>query len=131
MEGGNGGDLRQQLKEREAELRELRQRLEQVESGNDRLGEEIQRLRKELKAAGRRPHCQANPGKRKKQRKRPGRKAGQGRFAFRSAPATSAAGEPPAEVPVTITECPCCGGELRAPRRRINMGRPRIGSVRG
>ena len=131
MEGGNGGDLRQQLKEREAELRELRQRLEQVESGNDRLGEEIQRLRKELKAAGRRPHCQANPGKRKKQLKRPGRKAGQGRFAFRSAPATSAAGEPPAEVPVTITECPCCGGELRAPRRRINIGRPRIGSVRG
>jgi DNA repair exonuclease SbcCD ATPase subunit len=131
MEGGNGGDLRQQLKEREAELRELRQRLEQVESENDRLGEEIQRLRKELKAAGRRPHCQANPGKRKKQRKRAGRKAGQGRFAFRSAPATSAAGEPPAEVPVTITECPCCGGELRAPRRRINIGRPRIGSVRG
>ena len=131
MEGGNGGDLRQQLKEREAELRELRQRLEQVESENDRLCEEIQRLRKELKAAGRRPHCQANPGKRKKQRKRPGRKAGQGRFVFRSAPATSAAGEPPAEVPVTITECPCCGGELRAPRRRINMGRPRIGSVRG
>jgi transposase len=65
-----------------------------------------------LKAAGRQSHSATNSGKRKKRRKRPGRKAGKGPFTFRSAP-DAATGEPPVEVPVTITQCPCCGGELR------------------
>jgi hypothetical protein len=113
MEGAAHEDLRRQLKERDLEVSELRRQLEQSRKENDRLRHENEHLRKELKAAGRHSHS-TNPGKRKKRRKRPGRKAGQGQFTFRSAPTTDAAtNAPPVEVPVTITQCPCCGGELR------------------
>jgi transposase len=111
MEGSRHDDLRKQLEEREAEVVDLRGRLEQAQSEIDRLRDENQQLRKELKAAGR--GKTQGESKRKAKRKRPGRKAGHGRFTFRSAPAPSAASEPPVAVPVTITQCPCCGGELR------------------
>jgi hypothetical protein len=115
MEGSKHDDLRQQLEEFEAENRGLRDQLEQAESEIDRLRQENEQLRKELKAAGR----GSRHGKRKPKAdpKRPGRKAGQGRFTFRQAPAAAgASSEPPIEVPVTVGQCPCCGGELRYER---------------
>lgn len=42
---------------------------------------------------------------------------GQGPFTFRQAPADGgASSDPPIEVPVTVSQCPCCGGELRYER---------------
>jgi transposase len=104
-------DLQRQLKERQAEVGELRNRLGQAQEEIDRLRRENEQLRKELKAAGR--GKVQGQSKRKGKRKRPGRKAGKGRFTFRGAPATAATNGPPQTVPVTITQCPCCGGELR------------------
>jgi transposase len=115
MEGSNRDDLRKQLKEREAENRDLRERLEQSASELDRLRRENEQLRRELKAAGRGPKCRSGARKPKGPRRRPGRKAGQGPFTCRKAP-ESAQSEPPIEVPVTTTECPCCGGELQYER---------------
>lgn len=88
---------------------------EQAEEDNERLRRENEQLRKELKAAGR----GSKRGRRKPKAdpKRPGRKAGQGPFTFRKAPADGgASSEPPIEVPVTVSQCPCCGGELRYER---------------
>ena len=113
MEGSRQEDLRRRLKEREAEISDLRRQLEQSQKENDRLRRENEQLREDLKAAGRRPHSATNPGKRKKRRKRPGRRAGQGQFTFRKSPAGATTNAPPVEVPVTVTQCPCCGGELR------------------
>ena len=113
MEGFKSGDLRKQLEEREAEVRDLRERLEEALGEIDRLRRDNEQLRRELKAAGRGKTAGAGQRKRKTRRKRPGRKAGQGRFTCRSAPANSAESEPPIEVPVTITQCPGCGGDLR------------------
>jgi hypothetical protein len=115
MEGSKHEDLRRQLREREAEVRDLRHQLEQSQQENDRLRHENEQLRQELKAAGR----GARRGRRKPKAdpKRPGRKAGQGPFTFRQAPADAgASNEPPIEVPVTVGQCPCCGGELRYER---------------
>src|SRR5216683_168748 len=116
MEDSQRDDLRRQLKEREAENRDLRERLEQAEEEIDRLRKENEQLHQGLKAAGRGPKRGTESRKRKANPKRPGRKAGQGEFTFRKAPADAAANEPPVEVPVTITYCPCCGGELRYER---------------
>jgi transposase len=104
-------DVREQLEERKAEVRDLREQLGQAQTEIDRLRQENERLRKELKAAG--GGKSRGPSKRKAKRKRPGRKAGQGRFTFRGSPAEAADSGPPHPVPVTITQCPCCGGELR------------------
>ncbi|HEX2666605.1 MAG TPA: transposase [Candidatus Acidoferrum sp.] len=99
--------------ERENEI--LRDRIEEAEEDNERLRRENEELRKELKAAGR----GTRRGKRqpKSNPRRPGRKAGQGRFTFRQAPAGAAVRrEPPIAVPVTVTQCPSCGGELQYER---------------
>src|SRR5881628_869501 len=112
MEGSPGpSDLQKQLKEREAEVGVLRDRLGQAQEEIDRLRRENEQLRKELRASGR--GSARGQSKRKAKRKRSGRKAGKGRFSFRGAPATAATNGPPRPVPVTITQCPCCGGELR------------------
>ena len=117
MEGSQHDDARRHLEEYEAEIRGLREKLEQAESEIDRLRGENEQLRKELKAAGRGPKHGTHSRKPKAQRKRPGRKAGQGPFTFRQAPADAAAStKPPIEVPVTVGECPSCGGELRFER---------------
>jgi transposase len=115
MEGSMHDDLRRQLKDYEAEIRGLREQLEEAESENDRLRRENEELRKELKAAGR---C-TRRGRRKPKAdpKRPGRKAGQGPFTYRKAPADAgASSKPPIEVPVSVGQCPSCGGELRYER---------------
>jgi transposase len=105
----------QRIEELKQENEVLRERLEQAEEDNERLRRENEQLRKELQAAGR--------GSRRGRRKpkadpqRPGRKAGQGPFTFRPAPAdTGVSSEPAIEVPVTVGPCPCCGGELRYER---------------
>jgi hypothetical protein len=105
MEGSKQDDLRKQLEESEAEIRGLREQLEQAESEIDRLRRENEELRKELKAAGR----GSRRGKRKPKvdPKGPGRKAPAGGGMSK---------EPLVEVPVTVSQCPCCGGELRYER---------------
>src|SRR5258706_8319646 len=113
MEGSPGpSDLRKQLKQREAEVGVLRDRLRESLEEIDRLRRENEDLRKELKAAGRGKKSQGQ-SKRKKSRKRSGRKAGKGPFSFRGAPAATATSEPRRPVPATITQCPCCAGDLR------------------
>src|SRR6266571_2192270 len=113
MEGSPGpSDLRKQLKEREAEVGILRDQLRESQEENDQLRRENEQLRKERQAAGRRKKSQGQ-SKRKKRRNRSGRKADKGPFTFRSAPAAAATSEPPQPVRVTITQWPCCGGDLR------------------
>ena len=111
MEGSP--DLQKQLEDREAEVRDLRDQLDQAQDEIDRLRQENEQLRKELKAAGR---GKSRRQKRKAKRNRPGRKAGQGRFTYRDAPPAGAASGPLQPVPVTTTQCPCCGGELEFER---------------
>ena len=105
----------QRIEELEKENEVLRERLEQADDENERLRRENDQLRKELKAAGR--GAKRGSRKPKADPKRPGRKAGQGPFTFRQAPAGAGeSSEPPIEVPVTVSQCPCCGGELRYER---------------
>jgi len=115
MAGKDSGAPFQRIEELEQENEVLRERLEQVEDDNERLRRENEQLRKELKAAGRGSrHGKQKP---KTDPKRPGRKAGQGSFTYRKAPAAAeASSEPPIDVPVTVSQCPCCGGELRYER---------------
>jgi hypothetical protein len=115
MAGTDSGAPFPRIAELQQENEVLRDRLRQAEEDIDRLRRENEQLRKELKAAGR----GSRHGKRKPKAdpKRPGRKAGQGPFTFRPAPAgTGARSEPPMEVAVTVGQCPCCGGELRYER---------------
>jgi transposase len=115
MAGTDSGAPFQRIEELEQENEVLRERLEQAGEDLERLRRENEQLRKELKAAGR----GSKRGKRKPKTdpKRPGRKAGQGPFTFRQSPAAAgASSEPPIEVPVTVGQCPCCGGELRYER---------------
>src|SRR5580658_7199732 len=115
MADTDSGVPSQRIEELEQENEVLRERLEEAEEDIERLCRENEQLRKELKAAGR----GAKHGRRKPKAdpKRPGRKAGQGPFTFRQAPADIAASSvPPVEVPVTVGQCPCCGGKLRYER---------------
>jgi transposase len=115
MADTGSGAPSQRIEELEQENEVLRERLEQADEEIDRLRRDNEQLRRELKAAGRGSKC----GRRKPKadRKRPGRKAGKGPFRFRDAPTGGGANsEPPIEVPVTVTHCPCCGGELRYER---------------
>lgn len=94
-------------------IAELEQKLSQVLVINERLQKQVELLRakvEELERAGKR---QAAPFARRKlveHRKRPGRKAGQGKFAHRPKPS-------PKEVNETkvakLHGCPHCGGKLR------------------
>src|SRR5207244_7879004 len=72
---------------------------------------ENKQLSNELSPSGQgRPQCNS---KRKAKRNRSGRQAGKGRFTFRGAPASAVTKGPSQPVPVTITQCPCCGGALQ------------------
>src|SRR5271165_7077209 len=115
MAGTDSGAPFQRIEELQQENEVLRERLEQAEEDIERLRRENEQLRRELKAAGR--GSRRGTRKPKADPKRPGRKVGQGPFTFRKAPAdTGASSEPPIEVPVTVGQCPCCGGELRYER---------------
>jgi len=111
MAGTDSGAPFRRIEELEQENEDLRERLEQADEEIERLRRENEQLRKELKAAGR--GSKGGRGKRKADPKRPGRKARQGRFTFRQAPTGGEArSEPPIPVPVTVDQCPCCGGKL-------------------
>src|ERR1019366_2620345 len=98
---------------------ELQREIQRLQAENERLKKKIKDLEEELRASKR----QAAPfskGQRKANPKRPGRKAGQGDFRYRPAPAESIGGEiVEAAVPAG---CPSCGGvlevELRASKRQ-------------
>jgi hypothetical protein len=115
MAGTDSDTPFQRIEELEQENEVLRERLEEAQEDIERLRRDNEELRKELKAAGR--GTRRGRRKSKAHPKRPGRKAGQGPFRFRQAPVDAAAhSEPPIEVPVTVGQCPCCGGELRYER---------------
>jgi transposase len=115
MAGTDSGAPFQRIEELEQENQVLRERLEEAEEDVDRLRRENEQLLRELKAAGRgsrhgKPKPQATP-------RRPGRKQGQGPFTRRKAPVDAEArSAPPIPVPVTGSQCPCCGGELQYER---------------
>ena len=115
MADTDSGEPFQGIEELRQENEVLRERLEQAEEDIERLHRENEQLRQELKAAGR--GSKRGRRKQKADPKRPGRRAGQGSFTFRQAPADAGASREPAiEVPVTVGQCPCCGGELRYER---------------
>ena len=116
MAGTDSDTPFQRIQELEEENQVLRERLEQADEDNDRLRREIERLRRELKAAGRGQCCRKR--KLKADPQRPGRKAGQGRFMFRQPPPDYPGknGELRIKVPVPVDQCPGCGGELQYER---------------
>ena len=93
------------------------ERVEELERENERLHSEIERLKKKIKdleeelRASKRQAAPFSKGRRKANPKRPGRKAGQGIFRNRPAPAESIGGEI-VEAKVPEEGCPHCGGEL-------------------
>src|ERR1039457_6159054 len=107
MAGTDSGAPFPRIEELEQENEGLRERLEKAEEDIERLRGENEQRRKQLKAAGRGSrHGRRKP---KADPQRPGRKAGQGPFTFRQAPAGAAASREPAiEVRVTTRQCPCC-----------------------
>jgi transposase len=93
----------------------LEQGVADLEQANATLRAENERLR-------RRGQRQAAPFSRDThvtEPKRPGRRPGQGRFSYRTAPTVEAGGEPPIVVPVLEQACPHCGGELGVAEREI------------
>jgi transposase len=77
----------------------------------------IAALQAEVERLKRRQHRQAAPFSKETRvatPKRAGRKPGQGRFTYRTAPPPAALSEPPIPVPVSEPVCPHCGGALVA-----------------
>jgi transposase len=94
-------DLRHQTAEQQRQLAELTAR-------NTVLQAEIARLTRSMK----RQAAPFSTGKRVATPKRPGRKPGAGRFCYRAAPLPDEITAPPVVVPVTLDQCPDCGGAL-------------------
>ena len=89
---------------------ELVQIIRELQRQIERLKGEVERLKRKASAA---PFAKAS---RKKNPKRPGRKPGQGCFARRPAPGTSAEA---VRVAVEESCCPFCGGPLEAPKEEL------------
>lgn len=81
----------------------------QLQRQNEDLRKQIEDLRRNDKRSA----APFSKGERKKNPKRPGRKAGQGKFSRRAVPPASANNDPPVDVPVEETTCPFCGGRLK------------------
>jgi len=98
-------------------IAELQAELERMRALNQRLVKEVERLRareEELERVGKR---QAAPFGRRKlvsKRKRPGRKAGQGKFVHRARPSAKEVNETKV---AKLPGCPECGGKLRDMRQ--------------
>ena len=89
-------------------VQQLLAEIAQLRDENARLRAENEQLkRKQARSA-----APFSKHKRKKNPQRPGRKAGQGEFQHRPAPAEEEYSAPPEEVPVNETVCPACGGDL-------------------
>lgn len=82
--------------------------IKQLAAENAQLRAELE----QLKRSSARSAAPFSKNQRKKNPKRPGRKAGQGPFHQRAAPTEEQYTAPLEEVPVTDTVCPECGGEL-------------------
>ncbi len=101
---------------KEKRIAELEQQLAQALALIERQQQQIERLQaevEELKRAGKR---QATPFARRQwveHPKRPGRRAGQGRFGYRKKPARKDVGE---TKTAALPACPQCGGKLRQRR---------------
>jgi transposase len=89
-------------------LEQLLELVRQLVADNARLRAEIE----ELKRKNARTAAPFSKNKRQKNPKRPGRKAGQGKFSHRTAPAEEQYSGPIEDVPVTAPSCPACGGDL-------------------
>lgn len=115
MADNGSGTPFQQIQELEKENQALREHLEKADEEIDDLRRENEQLRKELKAAGRGQRCRKRQPK--ADPKRPGRKAGQGRFTFRQPTTdTEAIHLPPIAVAVLVDRCPCCDSPLEYER---------------
>src|SRR5271169_6094308 len=93
----------------------MAERIAALERRNTELEAIVTALRAELERAQRRQRRQAAPFSNDTPvatPKRPGRKPGQGRFAYRPAPSLAGLSEPPIPVPVAEPVCPRCGGAL-------------------
>src|SRR3990167_3815890 len=98
---------------RDQRIADLEAQLRQALARADELQRQVVDLQARRGGAGRPGKRQATPFAREKhktERKRPGRKAGKGRFAYRTKPT-------PEQVTATkeapLPACPDCGGELR------------------
>lgn len=106
--------LRPSTDPREVRLAELETQLRQRDALIEQLQRRIAELEQRLAELERTAKRQATPfarTQRKKNPKRPGRKAGQGRFAFRPRPAPDQVAETK-EQP--LDACPVCGGPVTA-----------------
>ena len=96
------------LNPRQLSHEQLLELVQQMIAENARLRAEIE----QLKRTNARTAAPFSKNKRKKNPKRPGRKAGQGPFSNRAAPSEGLYSGPIETVPVTETRCPDCGGDL-------------------
>jgi transposase len=90
-------------------VKELEREIKRLRAENEGLEKKIEGLEEELRAS-RRQAAPFSNGQRKANPKRPGRKAGQGIFRHRPAPAESIGGE--IVEAVAPAGCPSCGGAL-------------------
>src|ERR1700680_2797879 len=116
MAGEDSSAPFQRIQELERENEALREQLRKKQTELEEADAEIERLRQELRSAQRASRQSDSKRKKKEKPKRPGRKPGQGTFTRRAAPDTHPSTPPPVAVPVTVTRCPCCGGELKFER---------------
>jgi transposase len=99
---------------KDQEIVELKEQLRQALVAIEKLKKQNELLRakvEELERAGKRQATPFARRKRVEQRKRPGRKAGQGKFVQRKKPSPKEVSETKVEK---LSGCPECGGKLRA-----------------
>lgn len=97
---------------RDRRIAELEAQLQQAKAENAALKEQIAQLQRQIAELERSGKRQATPFSRRKRKadpKRPGRKAGRGRFSFRAKPKTEEVDETKEEP---LCSCPDCGGPL-------------------
>lgn len=92
------------------QVMKLHEQMVELQAENRRLRAENE----ELKRNQNRPAAPFSKGKGKTKKRRPGRRPGEGSFAYRGAPGLETITEPVVAVGVGETACPDCGGGLRA-----------------
>jgi len=104
--------LKTRVEELLAELSALKARVAELLKENASLKAQLEQRTRHAK----RQAAPFSKGQRKAQPKRPGRKAGQGRFTFRTLPTPDQWTAPPIEVRLPEPICPCCGETLQEHR---------------